>query len=132
MGRLNIDKKGLKKFGITMGMSLLVISAVLFARHKQAAPALSVSIIFVITAFIAPVFLKPIYAFWMGLAFVLGWINTRLILLIVFYLILTPMGLIARLLGKDPLDRKADRAVGSYWKKKEIKGFNLSEYERQF
>lgn len=55
-------------------------------------------------------FYKP----WMKLAEGLGFINTRIILFVVFYLLFFPMGIIMRLLGKDPMQRKIDTALASY------------------
>ena len=49
----------------------------------------------------------------------LGWINTRLILFIIFYLVFTPIGLVMRLFGVDLLDKKIDKNKNSYWRRKE-------------
>lgn len=133
MEKLNLDKKSLKKFGITMGVAFLVITLFILSRHRHSAlPTSIISLLFFILAFIIPLLLKPIYIFWMKLAFILGWVNTRLILSILFYLILTPIGLGMRLLGVDLLDRKIDKSRDSYWIKREKKSFNTLDYERQF
>jgi hypothetical protein len=50
----------------------------------------------------------------MAVGRVLGWINSRIILSIFFYMILTPVGILFRLLGKDPMRRRYDPAAGSY------------------
>ena len=55
-------------------------------------------------------FYKP----WMKLAEVLGFINTRIILFIVFYGMFLPMGFIMRLFGKDPMQRKMESTLDSY------------------
>jgi len=133
MNKLIFDKKILRKFGITMGMAFFVISLFIFMRHKHSVLTTTmISAIFFILAAIAPILLRPIYIFWMGLAFVLGWINTRLILFIIFYLIFTPISLGIKLLGIDLLDRKKSHSKESYWRKKEKKDFNPLDYERQF
>jgi hypothetical protein len=72
-----------------------------------------------------------VYIFWMRLAFILGWINTRIILFIIFYLIFTPIGIVLRIFGIDLLDRKIERDKESYWKKIEKKDMH-SDYQRQF
>lgn len=133
MEKLKLDKVTLKKFGITMGMAFFIIAFLLFTRHKDKfVPVLSLSVIFFISAFIMPHFLKPLYILWMKFAFILNWINTKLILSIIFYLIFTPIGLGMRLFGVDLLDRKIDKNKDSYWKKKEQKSFSQLDYERQF
>jgi hypothetical protein len=133
MEKLNTDKYSLKKFGVSMGVAFFVIALIVYARHKHStAPWILLSGIFFASAIIRPRILKPVYIFWMGLAFVLGWINTRLILSAIFYLVLTPIGLVIRLLGKDLLDRKMDFKAASYWKDKESGAFKPADYERQF
>jgi len=133
MEKFNLDKNDLRKFGITMGVSFLIVVLLLTIRHKpNLLPLFSISIIFFISAFMLPALLKPIYILWMRLAFILGWINTRLILSILFYLVFTPIGLVMRLFRVDLLDRKIDKNKESYWRKKEKSGFSLLNYERQF
>ncbi len=133
MEKLNLDKKSLKKFGVTMGVAFLIIALLLLIRHKHnLLPLFSISIVFFMFAFTLPVLLKPIYILWMRLAFILGWITTRLILFIIFYFIFTPIGLGMRLFKVDLLDRKIDKNKESYWKEKEKGDFKPLNYERQF
>ncbi len=133
MEKLNLDKNNLKKFGVTMGIALLVITFLFFLKRKHIIwPIPITSALFFILASFQPILLKPIYIFWMRLAFVLGWINTRLILFIIYYLIFTPIGLALRIFKIDLLDRKIDRNKKSYWLQKPHKEFNPLDYERQF
>jgi multisubunit Na+/H+ antiporter MnhG subunit len=133
MEKLNLDRNSLKKFAIIMGTAFLVFSLIVFFKHKAGYFILGiVLVIFFVFAFIRPELLKPIYIVWMKFAFVLGWINTRIILIIVFYLVITPVGLLLKLFGKDILDIKIDKTKESYWIKKDKKQFSLQDYERQF
>jgi len=133
MEKLSLDKKSLRDFGMTMGIAFLVITMIFYFRHKQAGLYTAIiSLVFLVSALSLPNFLKPIYIFWMRLAFVLGWINTRLILLVMFYLIFTPIGLVMRLFGVDLLHRRIETNKDSYWLKKAEKVFNPLDYERQF
>jgi len=61
-----------------------------------------------------PTTLKPIYRAWMALGVILGWINTRIILGVMYYLVFLPAGMIMKLMGKDPLNRKFDAKANSY------------------
>lgn len=61
-----------------------------------------------------PVWLGPAYRIWMRLAMALNWLNTRILLALVFYGIMTPLGLTLRLLDKDPLTRRFGRDALSY------------------
>jgi len=133
MDNINLDKKSLRKFGITMGAFFLVIASVIFIRHKHSPlPVSIISATFFLLAAMAPSLLKPVYIGWMKLAFLLSWINTRLILFIIFYLLFTPMAIAIRLFRVDLLDRKIDRLKESYWKKREKIPFSPLNYERQF
>ena len=132
MEKLNPDRRALRKFGMTMAIAFFVISSLLFFRQKHTGAAYSfvVSCIFFITGLALPVLLKPVYVVWMRFAHILGWINTRIILFVMFYLIFTPVGLAIRLFKIDLLERK--KKEGTYWKKKEKVDFNPLNYERRF
>lgn len=76
--------------------------------------------------------MKPIHIAWMTLAFALGWFNTRLLLGVFFCLILTPIGVVMRLLGVDLIDQKIDRRAESYWKKRDLSKFDPKHVTRTF
>jgi hypothetical protein len=58
---------------------------------------------------------RPVYLVWMALALPIGWTVSHLLLVIVYYIVLTPIGLLMRLVGFDPLERRLDRSANSYW-----------------
>ena len=68
---------------------------------------------FVILALFVPETLGPVYRLWMKFGHIMGWVNTRLILGIVYYTIIMPVGIIMRLFGHDPMLRKYNNS-GSY------------------
>ena len=74
---------------------------------------------------------KKMYLAWMKLAHVLGWVNTRIILTFVYFFIMTPLSLVFKLIGKDPMNRKIGVA-DSYWIKREPQVFDKGSYRRQF
>ena len=127
------DKKECRKFGLSVGIVLIIISVILaFYDTGSFVYFGSIGGLLVISAVIAPALLKPLQKIWMILAVIMGFIMTRLILLILFYLILTPIGLIARLFGKDFLDLKLNKEQVSYWNKREAGQYEKLETERQF
>jgi Ca2+/Na+ antiporter len=63
----------------------------------------------------SPQLLRPLYFVWMGLAFIMGSVMTRLILTLVFVLLVVPIGLVMKLVGRDPLNRRIDASKVSYW-----------------
>ena len=130
---IDLSRKGLKRFGITIFICLFLIGAILMLRHRPAFKVLwPAGLLFLVLAYAFPSILKPIYQIWMILAFCLGWINTRLILGIIFYLVITPIGLISKVFRKDFLDLKWRENKVSYWRKKEPKMFTPESYEKTF
>lgn len=76
-------------------------------------------------------FLKVMYKAWMKFAHALGWVNTRIILSLVYFLIFTPIAVLFKVIGKELLDRRFE-TVGSYWIKREPRIFRQDDYRRQF
>jgi polyferredoxin len=126
-------KSDLRKFGVTVGIVLLLISALLFYYDKSSAPYIGVIGGFLFLAgTLIPQVLKPFNKIWMGLAIVLGFIMSRLILTILFYIVLTPISFIAKLVGKRFMILKYDKSVKTYWEKRVVIQKKQIDYERQF
>jgi hypothetical protein len=133
MEKLNLSKESLRKFGITMSGAFALIALVISLKQRHSPlPVSGVSAIFLVLGLASPGLLKWTYIIWMRFAFVLGWVNTRLILCILFYFLFTPVSIGIKILKKDLLDRKLEIKRDSYWKKKEKLPFNPLQYERQF
>lgn len=75
---------------------------------------------------------KLVYKGWMAFARALGWLNTRILLVLFFYLIITPVAVLARLFGKDLLSQRLAPEAKSYWIPKETGTFDPKSYLRQF
>lgn len=133
MDTLDTSKRSLKKFGMTMGAALLVITLLMLIRHRREAGCpVFIAFLFFSLGLAAPGLLRPFYVLWMRFALVLGWINTRLILGVLFYLVFTPIAIVLRLLRTDLLDVRIEKQRESYWKKKEKVENRLERYDRQF
>ena len=127
------SKKDLKKFGLTIGIVLLILSAFLFYKGKNSAVYFGTAGIFLsVLAVLTPMILKPLNKIWMSFSIILGWIMTRVILTVLFYLAITPIGLLIKLFRKDFLELKIDKSQSTYWQKREKKKFNQIDFERQF
>jgi hypothetical protein len=127
------DKSDWKKFGITMGVILTIIGCyMLWKKNNYYEYSLFLAVVFFMTGLMLPSLLKPVYKAWMALSVVMGFIMTRVIMVIIFYLIVTPIGLIASLTGKEFLDMKIDKSAKSYWIVREKIQKVKSDYERQF
>ena len=126
------DKKELKKFGGQVGGMLILIGALLFVFAKLLAPIfIGIGGLLAIVAFLFPVLLLPLQKSWMALAVVLGFIMTRVILSILFYLVITPINIISRLFGKDFLNLKIEKDKKSYWNIRDEE-YKQSSTEKQF
>ncbi|MEX0608606.1 MAG: SxtJ family membrane protein [Balneolaceae bacterium] len=99
---------------------LLVIGAI-FQNETFAYAAL---IIGVLSLAVAPIGIRIVWA-WYTLAEILGWINSRVLLSVIFYLIVTPIALLFRLFGNDPLLLKEDRGSMFHFKEHTYKKEDL-------
>ena len=68
----------------------------------------------VVLALIHPVSLRPLHRLWMRFAEIAGWINSRIIMVLLFFVIIMPIGLVMRLFGYDPMRRKFEEGLESY------------------
>jgi hypothetical protein len=78
-----------------------------------------------------PKVLRPIYASWMVLTFPIGWLISQLTLALIFYGLFTPIGLLFRLMGRDPLHLARPEGVETYWSSK-VTHADLRRYFKQF
>lgn len=120
-------------FGVTVAAALAVLTAVRIWRRgldEVAVSALIVAGLFALTAILTPTTLAPVYRWWMRLAEILGWINTRIILVIIFFLMVTPLGLLMRLLRRNPLQSAGKD--GSHWTEPPRSSYGDRHYEKQF
>jgi hypothetical protein len=131
--QLKTGKRDLRKFGFLVGGAFATFALLLWLRHKAAYPYfLWASVTLIALGAVLPRALKYVYILWMTLAFALGFIMTRVILTLFFFLVVTPIGLVARLFGKDFLRLKLDKSALSYWIHHEPKAKTPRDYERQF
>ncbi len=131
----NIDtsEKAVKKNGVTVGIVLIIISFILWWLGKNSFIYFSaVGGIFIILSYIAVPVLKPFHKFWIGLSLVLGFIMSRVILTILFYFVVTPIGVLAKLVGKKFMPLGFDKNATTYWEKREKTVKEKLDYERQF
>lgn len=132
--QLKTGKKELRNFGLIVGGVFAVLGLIFLLRHKSHYPYfLAPGVVLIFLGLILPSILKHVYLAWMSLAIVLGFIVSNLILTLFFFLVITPMGLVARLIGKDFLRLKLDRSAASYWIPRERRAAKTpKEYEQQF
>jgi hypothetical protein len=112
-----LDAKGLRRFAVQLGLIVaglfgLLLPWILNVNFPRWPWIIGGAL--VAWALLAPATLRPLHRFWMGLAMVLHRIMSPLILGIVFYLVVSPLGLFMRLFRADPMRRKRESQTPSY------------------
>jgi hypothetical protein len=116
MSNQKIGKRELRSFGLIVGggFAVVALAPAVFRGHSPRLWALVVAFLLAAAALVAPLVLRPIFRAWMWIGELLGWVNTRIILLLVYYVVIVPIGVLLRLTGKDLLHLKFDRQAESY------------------
>ena len=118
-----------RKFGLTVGVAFMAMAAILAWRsHERLATIAGVlGAALLLAAMLAPGHLGPVERAWMRLALAISSITTPIVLGVVYYLVVTPFGVVRRTLGGNPL--KHEPAHGTHWVQRETLQGDL---ERQF
>jgi hypothetical protein len=109
-----INKKELRTFGISIGIILITIfNGILPWVTSKPFPTLPLimGILLIILSIIFPNQISIFYRMWIKIGTILGWINTRILLYLIYFLIFTPFGLTFRLLGKDKMQKNKFRQL---------------------
>ena len=114
--RNEATRKELRSFGLLVGGIFAVIGfwPLVWRGEDYRLWALVLAALLIAPALIYPSSLSVVHKLWMKLGHVLGWINTRILLGAVFFLVVTPMGAIRRLLGKDSMGKSPRVDMDSY------------------
>jgi hypothetical protein len=115
---LNPEKSELKWFGLLLLVFFGLLGGIIFwINSESAVPPILWSVglsVCVIYYAVKPLRLT-LYRVWMKLVFPLGWAISHLLFGIIYYLVLTPVGLLLRLFRYDPLRRRRDENAQTYW-----------------
>ena len=128
------SEKELRWFGILVGVFFLLVGAL--ARWKFDAPGVARVLWILAVALPALFFLvkplrKPLYLGWIYFFFPIGWLLSHILLTVIYYLLLTPLGWLMRLVTGDPMQRKLDPTAKSYWIERP-KTTETARYFRQY
>jgi hypothetical protein len=128
------NKKEYRKFGISVGIAFLLLSGLLWWKDLARAHEITGTLgaLLLLGGLLAPMALKWPYRGWMKFAAGAAWFNTRLILALVFYLVITPVGLLLRLFGKRPIPVNFDKSKDTYWIEREKKEYDPIRSEKHF
>jgi len=133
-GRWKRSYRAEREFGLLVGGVLLALGGWWFYRGRY--PVLSSVLLLagatlVLLGALRPKWLVVPNRLWMGMAEAMGFVMTRVILGLVFFLVVTPIGLLRRLTGGDPLGRRA-RRTESYWKPYTERRADPKHYEKMY
>lgn len=90
------------------------------------------SVVVPVIGWLVPVFMKLVFVGMSYLAWPIGFVVSHVVLALVYYLVITPIGLIMRLVGYDPMKRGFDRDATSYWVERDPAQVEAKRYFRQF
>jgi hypothetical protein len=126
-------KAELRTFGLTVGVAFAVLGGISWWRGHVLPPRImwTAATLLILFGLVAPTLLAPVQKGWMAFATVLGHVNTRIILTVLFYAVLTPVGFVMRLF-RDPLDRTLGDGRTTHWIKRAPEPMDPKRYERQF
>jgi Saxitoxin biosynthesis operon protein SxtJ len=104
-----------RRFAFPVGAAFLVLSGILFWREKQMAMQVTagLGVTLLVAGALVPGYLGPIYRGWMGMALMISKVTTPIFMGLVYFLVLTPTGLVMRLLGRKPMTHPLES--GSFW-----------------
>ena len=123
-----------REFGLIVGGAFTLLGSWWLYRGKFTSVAhfvIPLGIVLVLLGLIIPRVLVYPNKAWMKLAEGMSFVSTRIILAIVFFGVLTPIGLIKRAMGWDPLHRRAERS-DSYWRPYSKRQLDPRHYEKMF
>ena len=110
------EAKELRQFGLLAGGVFSVIG--LWPMFLRGEPlrlwAVILGSLLILLGSLVPTWLAPIHRGWMWVGHVLGWINTRIILGVIFYGLITPIGIVFRMLGKDTMRQSFSDTSSTY------------------
>jgi hypothetical protein len=131
--KIPMDRKALRNFGLLMAVVLILVGGWLWWKSAATWPyVLGAAALLGVIAIAAPMSLKPFYRVWMVFALIMGWVMTRVVLTLVYYLVLTPIGLLGRVFGEQFLHLKRSKDSDTYWVRRTGPAREKSDYERQF
>jgi Saxitoxin biosynthesis operon protein SxtJ len=127
-----LPRRTLTSFALIVSAGFIVIAALQWRRGAAEwvwVTLLAIVAVLLLAAAFAPALLRPVYRVWMRIGEALGWINTRILLTLVFVLVVAPIGLVMRLFGRSPI---ATAKKDSYWTNVEPHSYGDRHVEKQF
>ena len=122
-----------RRSALTVGIVLLALAGWSAYRGRDTAIWIlgSLSVALIAAGLFLPAAARAFHVVWMRMAHALGWVNSRILLALLFYLVMTPIGLVQRLAGRDALRRRSGESA-SYWIPRSSPKQSKDQFERLF
>ena len=115
----NPTRKFLRQFAALFILFFGVIGAFRFAASSERTAIILWSIASIgLVGLIAPSLMRYVYLAWMIVVFPIGWLVSTILLSLAFCLVVTPLGVVMRLMGRDPMNRRIEPEADSYWEER--------------
>ena len=122
-----------RNFGVVMAVAFALLGGISFWRDSGAWPYLwGVSAVFAVPTVLAPHILHPANRLWHAFGLLLGRIVAPVVMAVMFFVVVTPIALVARFFGNDPLRLKMEPRSGSYWIRRDPPGPDPQSMRNQF
>lgn len=129
--RARLSRAEGRKFGLTLGVAFGALGGLMFWRdHDSAALVVwTLAGALLLAGLVVPDRLGPIQRAWMGLAHAINRVTTPILMAVIYFIVITPFGLLMRAFGRNPL--APSEAEGSFWVSRETEA-GQSDLRRQF
>ena len=130
----NPPRRDLRIFAVLQSIFFGVIAAEMYRRTGSSVTPVCLfgtSLAVGTVGFFVPRFMRVVYVIWMGAVFPIGFTVSHIVMAFTFYLVLSPIGIIMKLCGRDPMRRQFDPSATSYWIERQDQT-DTSRYFRQF
>jgi len=130
---ISVDNRQARNTALIVAGVFSLLAAWNFYRHRLTVVAIlgGIAAVLLIIGLLVPPAARAFHAAWMKFAAILGYLNSRVLLFLLFYLVITPYGWIGKLFGRDPLNRRA-AGRDSYWVPRKHSRQTKEQFERSF
>jgi hypothetical protein len=115
----NPSPRDLRWFGLVLAAALCTLGGIAYWRTRSTPVAAGIAgagVLIGVAYYAVRPARRPIFLAWGGLTYPLGLALSFVVLSVIYFLVITPVGLIMRLVGRDPMCRRFDRAAATYWR----------------
>jgi hypothetical protein len=132
-GKKGVTDAQARKTALVVAAVLSVIAAWNVYKGRTTVVAIfgGLALALLVTGLLLPALARRFHVLWMTVAAALGYVNSRVLLSVLFYLVFTPYGFVSRLFGRDPLRRRG-AATESYWTPRDRTRQTREGFERLF